>query len=93
VGVVVAKRFYFAVVDISPAVATKIQSKHGVTPDEAREACGGYQQARWTYSDDRGLRLSVVGVTASGRRLKLILQPVDEGDGVWRLRTAMPATR
>lgn len=87
------KRFYFIALQISASVATKIQSKHGVTPDEVREVCRTYQQARWDYSEERGVRLLVVGTTATGRRLKLVLQPVDGSDGVWRLRTAMRTSR
>ena len=86
-------RFYIVVVDISPAVATKIQSKHGVTPDEVQDACRSYQQAGWEYSEEHGLRLLLVGTTRSGRSLKLRLQPVDPVDGIWRLRTAMPVSR
>ncbi|WP_395726953.1 hypothetical protein [Nakamurella sp.] len=89
----VQRRFYFAALVISPAVATKIQSKHGVTPDEVREALDNYERARWHYSDEHGLRLLVIGQTSRGRTIKIVLQPVHGSQGDWRLRTAMPSSR
>lgn len=89
----VQRRFYFAALEISPAVATKIQSKHGVTPDEVREALDNYEHARWDYSDERGVRLLVIGRTSRGRTIKIVLQPVHGSEGDWRLRTAMPSSR
>jgi hypothetical protein len=74
-------------------MATKIQSKHGITPDEVREACHRPRQARWHDHPEHGRRLLVLGRTAGGRKLKIILQPVDPDDGHWRLRTALVARR
>lgn len=41
---------------------------------------------------ERGWRLFVTGTTYQGRELFVVLFPVDEGDGLWRLGTAMPAS-
>jgi hypothetical protein len=83
--------FYVGFIEISPAMAEKIQSKHGVTPDEVREACTGQVRGGWHDHPEYGRRLLVVGTTAGGRVLKVILQPVDVTDGTWRLRTALVA--
>lgn len=84
---------YIAIVEISPAMAQKIQSKHGVTPAEVREACQQYTRAGWHDDPEHGRRLLLVGVTSAGRVLKVILQPVYPRDGVWRLRTALASKR
>lgn len=60
----VPRRFYFATL-ISPAVATKIQSKHGVTIDEVREALDNYDQAKWDHSEEFGLWLLVSAALAA----------------------------
>lgn len=74
---------------ISPAVAQKIQAKHGVTPDEVRELYGRTVPGAWDDDPMRGRRLYVVFRTSTGRRLKIVLQPVDVSGGTWRLRTAI----
>lgn len=70
-------------------MAQKIQSKHGVTPDEVREACAAPIRTGWHEHPVHGRRLLLIGLTESGRTLKVILQPVDETDGTWSLRTAL----
>lgn len=85
-------KVYIGYVEISPAMASKIQSKHGVTPHEVRDACAGHLMTRWHVHEEYGRRLLVVGRTDGGRLLKVILQPVDESDGTWRLRTVLVAT-
>jgi hypothetical protein len=72
-------------------MATKIQSKHGITPDEVREACAKRVEVGWHVDPVHGRRLLVTGLTSTGRLLKIILQPVDARDGTWRLRTALVA--
>lgn len=84
-------RFYIGYIEISAAMAEKLQSKHGITPDEVREACHRYIQAGWHHHEVHGERLLVIGETRAGRKLKVILQPVDVTDGTWRLRTALVA--
>ena len=78
-------------VEISPEVAAKIASKHGVSADDVRAACQAparYRRAWWTRNADGYSRLVVVGVVR-GRVLKIVLQPIDVADGAWRLRTAV----
>jgi hypothetical protein len=85
-------RVYVGFVEISPAMATKIQSKHGITPAEVREACSSPVTSGWHVHPTYGRRLLLTGRTAGGRLLKVVLQPVDISDGTWRLRTALVAT-
>jgi hypothetical protein len=90
------QRVYIAEIVISDAMAEKIQSKHGVAPDEVREACQApnrYRRAAWHTHPEYGRRLIVFGSTRAGRIIKVILQPVDLTDGVWRLRTALAASK
>lgn len=82
-------RPYIGYVEISAAMAVKIQTKHGITPEEVREACAAPVRAGWHDHRTYGRRLLLTGVTGSGRILKVILQPVDVNDGTWRLRTAI----
>lgn len=87
---------YIGYVEISAEMAQKLMTKHGVLPEEVRDACQSpnrYRHARWDDDPRHGLRLLVVGETREGRRLKIVLQPVDETDGMWRLRTAFEAKR
>lgn len=34
-------RPYTGHIEVAESIATKIKSKHGITPDEVREACSG----------------------------------------------------
>jgi hypothetical protein len=85
--------FYVAEIQISPAMAQKIQSKHGVTPDEVRELYTKTVPGQWIHDPERGRRLLVIFRTSAGRTLKIVLQPVDVAGGTWRLRTAIVARR
>ena len=90
------QRVYIGHIEISPRMAVKIASKHGVTEYEVREACQApsrYRRAAWHVHPEYGLRLIVVGETAGGRTLKIVLQPVDVAQGTYRLRTARVALR
>ncbi len=83
------------VLPLSDALRDKIHQKHGVTEAEVREAtilCE-VEASAWSWDDrpNRGWRLLVTGRTYAGRRLFVVLYPIDEDDGVWRLGTAMPA--
>lgn len=82
------------VLPASESLRDKIHAKHGVTEAEVHEAvvlCD-VESSEWSWDDqpDRGWRLLVTGRTYTGRRLFIVLYPVDEDDGVWRLGTAMP---
>ena len=82
---------YIGLIMISPATEVKIQSKHGITPDEVREACSAPIASGWHTDQVKGRRLLLTGRTAGGRLLKVVLQPVDVRDGTWSLRTALVA--
>jgi hypothetical protein len=87
----VPKRFWIAEIRISEAMETKIRERRFVTGDEVREACipDAYERAGWHDHPEHGRRLLVVGRTAQGKRLKIILQPVNVDEGIWRLRTVL----
>jgi len=85
-------RIYVGHVLIDPAVSAKIRAKHDLTDDEVRDACRSPVSAAFDVDPDRGRRLLLVGV-GYGRRLKIVLYPVDESDGTWRLATAFVSTR
>lgn len=83
------------VLPASESLRKKIHMKHDVTEVEVHEAvvlCD-VESSVWSWDErpDRGWRLLVTGRTYTGRRLFVVLYPVDEDDGVWRLGTAMPA--
>lgn len=70
-----------------------IAAEHQVSLAEVREAVvlTPVENSTWDYHPERGWRLYVTGTTYPGRRLFVVLFPVDEADGVWRLGTAMGA--
>lgn len=82
---------YIALVMKSPMVVDKIASKHGVASWEVDEAVvlTPVLDSWWDYDQERGWRLMVIGTTEARRRLLVVLYPEDEGDGTWRLGTAM----
>jgi len=79
---------WVALLDVSPAVAQKIASKHGIDASTVRAAMvgrGGYQ-ARWEDHPDYGIRVIVLASDESGRLFIAWLQPTADPD-VWNLRT------
>ena len=82
-----AVRIY--VIEISDHVRAKINGRHGLTEDDVIDACERYEQAVFDQ-DDRGRRLLLRGRTRSGRTVRIVLYPVDEAAGTWRLVTAFP---
>jgi hypothetical protein len=87
----VVKRFWIAEIQISPAMEQKIRTRRFVTGDQVREACvpDRYERAGWDVDPLHGRRLAVVCRTADGVTLKVVLQPVDVHEGIWRLRTVL----
>ena len=86
---------YIGHIECSPAVAERISSKHGISLQDVRDAvqwpARPLRAARLGEEiDRRGPRLAAEGLTASGRILKVVLYPVDEAEGTWRLGTAVP---
>lgn len=90
---VIVRRMLIVEVEIPPAIAAKINSKHGITVDEVRDVCFGQCVAKWHTDPTHGRRLLVTGSAEGGRRLKVILQPVNPSAGMWRLRTALVARK
>ncbi len=80
---------YIATLRISRKVLEKLHSKHDLSLEEVKEAIllGAHLSMRWDYDPERGRRLFVWGLTTDGRRLKVVLYPVDD-DGVWRIASA-----
>jgi uncharacterized DUF497 family protein len=62
-------------------------ARHEVFPEEVEEVCHGRPLTSATYND----RLRVIGPTALGRMLTVILAP--EGEAVYYVVTARPARR
>lgn len=90
------KRPYIGCVQISSKMAAKLIEKHGLTTEDVLDACQApnrYRRAAWHVHALYGRRLIVFGERRDGALLKVILQPVDQEDGTWRLRTALVATR
>jgi hypothetical protein len=87
----VPERFWIAEIQISEEMETKIRERRFVTGNEVREACipDTYDRAGWDDHPEHGRRLLVTGRTAQGRKLKIILQPIDVREGIWRLRTVL----
>lgn len=82
----------FRGVEISDLVEGKINGKHHVTADDVCEAIGNHWQLGWLPPEppERERRLLVRGPTDQGRILNIVLYPVDEALGEWRLATAFP---
>jgi hypothetical protein len=76
-------------IEVSGAVLAKINSKHGVTLDDMYDACENIVKSGWIEDPERGPRLLIEGLTASGRKIRVILYPDDPDAGTWRLGTAL----
>lgn len=87
----VAKEFWIAVIQISDEMEEKIRTRRFVTGDQVREACipQAYERAGWHDHPEHGRRLLVVCRTSDNVRMKVILQPIDVTEGIWRLRTVL----
>lgn len=71
-------------------VVEKLWRKRRVLPREVREVVFDDEAARFAWSRSRrhGWRLLVRGRTAGGRRLLVILRPVDREGGLWKCVSA-----
>ncbi len=90
------KRPYIGYVHISDKMAEKLITRRGLTSEDVRDACQApnrYRRAAWHVHPEYGRRLIVFGSNRDGKLIKVILQPVDQHDGTWRLRTAVIASR
>lgn len=77
-------------IDFDPAVGAKIRIKHNLTEHEVREAIlfGHAERAEFKEDTPYGPRLTAIGTTSTGLRIKALLAPVDRQDGTWECRTA-----
>ncbi|HZS00925.1 MAG TPA: BrnT family toxin [Chloroflexota bacterium] len=73
--------------DIDDHILDKIESRHGVSFEEAEEAC--YSEERHVRRGRDGL-YKVFSRTDAGRLLLVVL--ADQGRGVWRVVTARDMT-
>jgi hypothetical protein len=86
----VAERFWISHIEISPAMEHKIPTRRFVTGDQVREACmPNHYEKSWDDHPEYGRRLAVLCRTTDGVELKVLLQPVDVHEGLWRLRTVL----
>lgn len=86
--------FYIGEILCSHAVAEKVKAKHGVSLDEVKDAVQWAAlplRAAWLTAvlDPRGPRLALEGRRPPGGSSKVVLYPVDEREGTWRLGTAV----
>lgn len=81
------------VLPAGPGKMRLIAARHSVTMHEVQEAIvlTEVSASAWDFDPDRGWRLLVTGTTYAGRELLVVLFPIDESEGIWRLGTAMPA--
>jgi len=83
---------WIAHVIVPEAVETKICTRRGLTGQQVRAACewpARPVRAAWHDDPQHGRRLIVYARDEQRRLLKIVLQPIDPSDGVWRLRTAV----
>lgn len=85
---------YIGWVIVDPGVERKINKKHQLTVADVREAFQWPARAQgfWEDHERHGLRYVIKGTNSAGRVILGALQPVDETDGTWALRTARART-
>jgi hypothetical protein len=86
------QRLWVAELFISDRTAQKITQRHGITPDEVRDAivCTAGLTYVWQNDLARGLR-AIVQANIRGRRVLLVLYPARRAeDDEWHLGSAYP---
>ena len=89
---------YLGQIDCPDQVVQKINSKHGITEQDVRDAVQWPArpiEVYWIGLDDdpRAARAVAIGDTADQRRITVVLYPVDGPfEGTWRLGTAVVST-
>lgn len=85
------KQFWIAEIQITDEMEHKIRTRRFVTGDQIRQAYipDAYDRAGWHYHPEHGRRLLVECRTSDNVPLKVILQPVNVPEGIWRLRTVL----
>jgi hypothetical protein len=78
---------WIAEVQVSPAIAAKVQGKHGLDPSEIAElAMSPPPKAGQYVTDQRGTRLYLTVRTRDKQAIRVVLYPL--GDDTWRLASA-----
>ncbi len=89
---------YLGYIICPPGVIEKINSKHGFTEQDVRDAVQWPARPLrlfWIglHDDPRGPRAVAIADVSDGRRIKVVLYPVDDPEeGTWRLGTAVLQT-
>jgi hypothetical protein len=85
----VARALWIAEIRISEAVEDKLSTKHNLSGAIIRAVCvpRQYDAAAWEDHPEHGERLVVQAHDEFGM-IRVVLQPVDVTEGIWRLRTA-----
>lgn len=76
-------------IQFSPAVDRKLRTKHGLTPQQVRNAIawGRHEKAWWDNHERYCRRLIVIAGDAHGKVIAY-LRPIDRADGIWQCLTA-----
>lgn len=82
-------RFTVDVVIVSPVVNAKINQRHRLSTLDVEEAIENRTAARTDHNEEGSERLLLVGRTASGRQIRVVLYATEQ-PGTWRLATAFP---
>ena len=83
----------FIDVEVSYKVEQKIIGVHHVTPDDVADVLAQPHVAKWSANEEGTERLLVAGASESGRRIVVVLYPIELDRGEWRLATAYPDPR
>lgn len=76
-------------VTATAGVIAKLNQKHNLALDDVLAALNSHdRKARWHEDPERGRRLLVIAQTRAGRTLSIVLYPVDEKNGTYRLASA-----
>jgi hypothetical protein len=83
---------WIAQVEFDPEIASKVQTKHNISPDEVREAIcfGKHRRAFWDEHPDYGRRLIVIGDNYMGESIAAYPKPNQSSGRHLGCRTAMP---
>jgi hypothetical protein len=90
-----SSRPWIAQVIFTPAVESKLATKHGISAEEVKQAVlfSAFRDARWHDHPTFGRRLFVRGTTDEGIPVLAVLKVVNESDGIWECKTARKGLR
>ncbi len=81
--------FVIDLILVSQRVNAKINQSHSLTALDVEDAVERRLSARMSPNQEGIPRLLLVGATANGRKIKVVLYPTEEV-GTWNLATAFP---